>query len=471
MDSQSPLLSRVAALYADLLREREAAESREPVSPTVAPEHLLDALPLEVPELGLPFDEIAGRLRAIVEATPSTATRRFFNQLFGGREPFAVLGDALASALNNSMYTYKVAGPQVLVESELIERMGRLLGYEGHEGTFTPGGSISNLCAMLMARDQAVPEIRETGANGRVLRVYSSKDSHYSVAKAAAVLGIGRKNVVKVAVDDRGRMRSDELERLIDADLAAGYLPLMVNATAGTTVLGAFDPLGELAEICERRGLWLHIDGAFGGSMVLDERYAEVFAAAGRADSFTWDAHKLMGVPLSCSVILVRERGLLAESFDEAAGYLFQTEEDRWNPGTRSIQCGRRNDALKLWTNWLHHGTSGYRARTARLRNLALLAAGCVEADPEMTLVKKPESLTVCFTVEGIEAEVLCDLLLERHLAMVGHADVEGESVVRMAIVDPKIPEGEVVGFFKDVRCLVDQYVALEGRGALAGDS
>lgn len=451
-DCQIDPLDRVMDLFTTLTQQRQNQEQLEPVAPAVPPETLLDELPLGLPDQGLPFDEVAERLSAVIEATPSTAPGRFYNQLFGGREPFAVLGDLVATTLNNSMYTFKVAGPQVLLENGLIERMGNLMGFEHHEGTFTPGGSLSNLCAMLLARDQACPDFRERGMDGSRLRVYTSVDSHYSVPKAAAILGVGRQNVVRIPVDDSGRMLAPALARAIDADVEAGYVPLMVNATAGTTVLGAFDPIAELADVCEPRGIWLHLDGAFGASMVFDERFEASFEGSERADSITWDAHKLMGVPLTCSVLLVRERGHLEASFDEAAGYLFQSQDDQWNPGTRSIQCGRRNDALKLWTNWLHHGTAGYRARTERMRDLALLAAECVRESPGMKLVKEPESLTVCFTVEGSTAESLCDSLQDTGRAMVGHALVDEVSVVRLALVDPGTQEEEVRRFFDDVR-------------------
>ncbi|MCB9907705.1 MAG: cysteine synthase [Planctomycetes bacterium] len=452
MNNQDKQLAQVMDLFTTLLDERRSQERLEPIAPAVPPEVLLDELSLELPVQGLSLDGVAARLRAVIEATPSTAPGRFYNQLFGGRETFAVLGDVLASALNNSMYTFKVAGPQVLLENELIERMGKLMGYQDHEGTFTPGGSLSNLCAMVVARDHAFPEFREQGMNGSKLRVYMSTHAHYSVPKAAAILGIGRANIVRIPVDKRGRMLAPALARAIDEDVEAGYLPLMVNATAGTTVLGAFDPIEQLADICESRNLWLHLDGAFGATLVFDERFQAEFAGSERVDSITWDAHKLMGVPLSCSVLLLRERGRLQASFDEVAGYLFQTEDDHWNPGTRSIQCGRRNDALKLWTNWLHHGTAGYRARTERMRDLALLAADCVREAPELTLVKEPESLTVCFTAEGAPAESLCEALQDAGLAMVGHATVEGESVVRLALVDPGTQKEQVRCFFEDVR-------------------
>ena len=312
MDTKNNQLTKVMELFTTLLSERQSQEQLEPISPSVPPERLLDELPLGLPEMGLPFDEVADRLRAVIKATPSTAPERFYNQLFGGREPFAVLGDVLATALNNSMYTYKVAGPQVLLENELIERMGKMMGYENHEGSFTPGGSISNLCAMLLARDQAFPDFREQW-HGRL----SPADLHVggSPLFCAQSSRHPRRGACRTwCVFPHGRSADGCLLPPLPWPSTRTLMPamcrLMVNATAGTTVQGAFDPISELADVCEPRNIWLHLDGAFGA--IDDLRRAlrgNLRGFSERVDSITWDAHKLMGVPLTCSVLLVRERG------------------------------------------------------------------------------------------------------------------------------------------------------------------
>ncbi len=416
------------------------------------PESLRDVLDLELPNKGQCLETVGRRLRDLVRHTPTTASGSFFNQLFGGREPASLLGETVAAALNNSMYTYKVAGAQVLVELELIKQMGLLVGFDDADGVFTPGGSLSNLTGMLLARDRARPRLRAEGFSGPRLRVYTSKDSHYSVAKAVTLLGLGSENLVRVAVDDRGRMVPAALEEAIRADVAAGHEPMMVNATAGTTVLGAFDPLDELADVCEDHGLWLHVDGAFGGSAVLDPDQADHLSGCGRADSMAWDAHKLMGAQLSCSVVLVRERGLLARSLDENASYLFQGDSDELNPGTRSLQCGRRNDALKLWTLWQSLGNEGLAKRLAGFRSLALHAAKIVQEAPDLKLVREPEFLNVCFAVDGVSAENLCAELTDRGLAMVGYAMVDGEAVVRLTLVNAQADENDLKLLFKRLR-------------------
>jgi sulfinoalanine decarboxylase/sulfinoalanine decarboxylase/aspartate 1-decarboxylase len=439
---------------AELVREHLARERKIPVRRPRDPESLPEDLDLALSEDGLPLAAVVQRLHGILAATPSTATPRFFNQLFAGRDGAAVLGDVLATVLNNSMYTYKVAGVHVLIELELVRRMGAMVGFSDPEGVFTPGGSLSNLCGMQIARNEALEGTNDSGLTGRALRVYTSADSHYSVRKAAALLGIGRDNVIRIPVDDRGRMLPQALREAVRKDREAGHLPMMINATAGTTVLGAFDPLDALADIAEAEDLWLHVDAAFGGSLLFHPGFEDHFEGIDRADSVAWDAHKMMGVPLTCSVVLVRHKGLLTKHLNETASYLFQDDTDDLNPGTRSLQCGRRNDVLKLWTAWKTHGDSGYRRRMEKLRSLALYARGLVKAHPNLVLVREPESLNLCFRVRGVNADRLCTALNQQGKAMVGHAIVDDEPVVRPAFLDPTVTRAHIDAFFDAIHAV-----------------
>ncbi|TVQ90735.1 MAG: aminotransferase class V-fold PLP-dependent enzyme [Deltaproteobacteria bacterium] len=435
----------------ELLTAHLEAERDEPVRLPRDPDTLRAQLDLTLPERGVGFAQVVDELHAILRATPSTATPRFFNQLFGGRDGAAILGEALAAVLNNSMYTYKVAGIQVLIELELIRRMGAMVGYQDPEGVFCPGGSLSNLCGMALARDRVVPTLSERGSYGQTLRVYTSTESHYSIRKAAAILGIGRENVVRIPVDEHGAMQPPALRAAIDADQAAGYQPILINATSGTTVLGAFDPLPALADIAEDKGLWLHVDAAYGGSLLFHPDLRAHFEGIERADSVTWDAHKIMGVPLTCSVFLARKKGTLTQSLNETATYLFQDDTDDLNPGTRSLQCGRRNSALKLWTAWRTHGDEGYTERVTRLRDNTLYARDKVISHPELRLVREPVSLNLCFSVKSAPADALCTTLNEQGRAMVGHAIVDGEPVVRLVFLDPTLNPSDIDTFFSEV--------------------
>ena len=225
------------------------AEGSLPRRADSTPSRLRDELGIAIDPGGASFAEVVARLRRILAETPSAASPRFFNQLFGGREPIAVVAEMLTPLTNTSMYTYKVAGPQVLVEREVLARMAAAVGFEQGEGTLSPGSSLANLTAMLIARNEALEHVRDDGLRGERVTVYTSAACHYSIRKNAGVLGLGRSNVREVSTDDRGRMDVGALRQAIRDDRVRGCRPLLVNATAGTTVLGAFDPLREIAAL------------------------------------------------------------------------------------------------------------------------------------------------------------------------------------------------------------------------------
>lgn len=429
------------------------AEAR-PARPRVEPEVFRAHRSLELPAEPRPLDEVMADLRFLLENTPNTAGPRFFNQLFAGRDPAAVLGEVIAAVTNNSMYTYKAGGVHVLLEHQMILRFGERIGWTAPcDGIFTPGGSISNLTAMLVARNDLFPETSTEGSFGRPLRVYTSDQSHYSVERAAMVIGIGRRHVVKVPTDDEGRMQPEALQAAIRADREAGLEPFFVNATSGTTVTGSFDPLRALAAICQAEGVWFHVDAAVGAPLLFSETHRHKLDGIDLADSVTWDAHKLMGVPLTCSVALLREPGKLTRriSGEDSADYLFYSDTDRLNPGRRSLQCGRRNDALKLWTAWQLHGEVGFRDRVETVLGLNHYAAEIVRAHPRMRLVREPTLVTVCFDVHDADPAAICEALYERGEALVGTAQVDGRTVIRLAVLDPEITRADIDVFFAHV--------------------
>jgi sulfinoalanine decarboxylase/sulfinoalanine decarboxylase/aspartate 1-decarboxylase len=444
---QTALIEGVARIAERLF----AAERDEPVAPFRTPAAMAEVLDLNIPAEGNTADAVLEELERIVLATPRTGSRRFFNQLFSGREPMAAAGEMLAALLNTTMYTYKVAGPHALIETALTRHMAGIIGYGSGEGIFSPGGSLANLAALVIARNHAGPGGRSGGVDGRTLTVYTSRDAHYSIRKACGMIGVGRDNLRGVPVDGRGRLDPDALDAMITGDRAAGRTPVAVVATAGTTVRAAYDPIGPIADVAERHGVWLHVDGAFGGSALLSRTHRHLVSGGERAESWTWDPHKLMGVPLTSSVLLTRERGVLAANFSEEADYLFQSDTDEYNHGRRSIQCGRRNDALKLWAAWKHLGDRGYEERIDRLFALAHYAAREIERRPGFTLTAEPEGVNVCFEVDGAESPAICETLRREQRAMVGHATVDGRSVIRVACANAAMTEADIDAFLDAV--------------------
>jgi glutamate/tyrosine decarboxylase-like PLP-dependent enzyme len=394
------------------------------------------------------------RLDEVLRTTPSSSSPRFLNQLFGGRVAVSVAAEILTAVPNISMYTFKAAGAQILIERALLKRLAEAAGLEHGEGAFFPGGSIANLTAMVLARDRLDPSSRDRGLDGAPLVTYTSVEGHYSTPKNAGILGLGRRNVHSVPVNDAGAMRVDSLREAVAADVASGRRPMMVVATAGTTVRGAFDPIADIADVCAEHGLWLHVDGALGGTLLLSSTHRHRLDGVERADSLTWDAHKMMGIPLQCSVLFTAHPGSLAASLDERAEYLFQSDAEAFNPGHRSIQCGRRNDALKLWAAWMRLGDAGWEARVDRQMDLARKAAHLIETDPDFILVEPPPSINVCFEMVGVPSVALCESLDRRGRLKIGHGRVRGRDTIRLVCVNPDLESADLERVLDEIRTI-----------------
>ena len=452
------LLSAATALASELL----AAENEPAIPADRDPDRLRARLSLALGATGLEPEVVLDQVAELLRATPSSSSWRFVNQLFGGREPVAVVADMLATLANASMYTFKAAGAQVLVESELIRHMAATVGIPDAEGCFTPGGSLANLHSLLLARNAAFPRAREHGIGGQRTAVYTSAEGHYSIPKGAGILGLGRAAVRSIPVDSAGRMRIDSLRDQLAADLAQGVRPLLINVTAGTTVRGAFDPIRLAASVAREAGAWLHVDGALGASVVLSAEHRALVDGLDLADSISWNPHKMMGVPLQCSLLLVARKGSLAASLDEAADYLFQTHEAEHNPGRRSIQCGRRNDTLKLWAAWRRLGDRGWTDRIGRQFTLARLAATKIAADPVFELAEVPPSVNVCFRVRGVDSAQLCDELHRSGRLTIGHGQVGSQRALRLVCVNPDLDEANLDALLAEIKQAAER---LQARG------
>ena len=448
-------MQKEVAVFIELVNTLLKDEKENPVAEFISAEEVFDRLDLSLSDYPINEVEFKLALEKLVLSTPRTATNAFFNQLFGGRNPKAVLGDLLAVILNNSMYTYKAAGPQVGVEKAVINKVCELIGWDKNAGgTFASGGSLTNFMAMLMARDFADNRFKYSGASTQLI-VYTSKDSHYSIPKNAAFSGIGRDNVRYISTDEYGRMDAAELNLTITKDIALGYKPIMVNVTAGTTVLGAFDPIADLSSVCKKHNVWLHVDGAYCGSVLFSSKYKHLIKGIEQVDSFSFNAHKMIGTPLTCSLILVKDKMNLFNSFSNEASYLYQTDHDDFNLGKTSLQCGRRNDALKFWTLWKSVGTKGLEQIVDHQFDLADVARDYVKNNPDYTLYSFEESISICFNYKGISARKLCTMLYEESELMVGYGSFNGIEFIRLVTINAQNKEEDILNFFT----LLEQFV------------
>ena len=440
-----------------LVNELLKDEQINPVAEHIPSATLYDRLDLSLNNDPIDQEKFEEILKDLVLTTPRTATNAFFNQLFGGRNEKAILGDLLAVILNNSMYTYKAAGPMVGVEKTVLREVCNLIGWdENSNGTFATGGSMTNFMSMLMARDAANAKIRYEGVTSK-MTVYTSVESHYSTPKNAAFCGIGRENVRYIPTNDVGEMDVVALEKEIEKDVAGGYTPVLINATAGTTVLGAFDSIRPLSEICEKHNIWLHVDGAYCGSVLFSEKYKHLIDGIELVDSFSFNAHKMIGTPLTCSIIVVKDKQHLNDSFSNDAEYLYQTDHDEFNLGKTSLQCGRRNDALKFWTLWKSVGTKGLEKIVDHQFELADTARDYIRSNSDYTLYSYDESISVCYNYKGISARDICTKLYEESELLVGYGAFREDEFIRFVTINAQNSHQDILDFFKTMERFIEE--------------
>ncbi|MBF0622297.1 MAG: aspartate aminotransferase family protein [Magnetococcales bacterium] len=428
------------------------------------PEQLVQAFDLSIGSQGLgEYEALLPILEEYLNHSVKTGHRQFCNQLFAGFNFPAFLGEVFTALTNTSMYTYEVAPLATLMEKHLIEKMCQLAGFPNGEGTFTTGGSNANLIALLCARQRYFPNIKEQGMQGLPpLVCFVSDQAHYSFQKAALVLGVGTDHIIEVATDDQGCMIPAALEDAITDCLASGKKPLIVAATTGTTVLGAFDPLPAIGTIAQKYDIWFHVDAAFGGSVLLSQTYAYLMDGCAQADSITWDPHKMMNIPLISSTLLVKEPGQLHSACSTDGGvYLFHEQDYdalQYELGRSSLSCGRRVDSLKLWLAWRYFGDKGYEKRINRLFRLAGYAARVIKNHNRLVLAAPPQSVTVCFrympqkpaNLDQFTLQ-LRDRLVKSGASLVNYSQLRGEIVIRMVFVNGDMHETDFDQFLERV--------------------
>ncbi len=303
-------------------------------------------------------------------------------------------GAALALAYDVNLASS--AGGAELIEQQALAWIAEFVGVPHRHGAFTSGGMTSNLSALLAARERALPGSRRDGFDGRRAAVYCSAEAHASVVRAVESIGLGSRQLRRIAIDSGRRLRPAELAAALARDRAAGIVPIAVVATAGTTLTGAVDPIARIGDVCAEHRVWLHVDGAYGLPAAALESHASLFAGIERADSLTIDAHKWLGMQKSCSAVLLRDDGALDAAFGHRARYMLAPEGSK-NPVDRTLEYSRPLRSLKLWLSFRAYGAATYRAWIEHTIALAGRLADAVEHDGSLELLHRPMLSTVCF--------------------------------------------------------------------------
>lgn len=366
----------------------------------------------------------------------------------------AVAADMVAAATNPSLDSWDQGPSSIAVESEVVRVLAGLSGYSPDTagGTLTSGGTESNLTALLLARDHAAGTIRTRRVTGGRPRVLCSAAAHFSVTRSAGILGLGEDAVVPVPTDAEHRLDSAALRAELAAVRARGDDPLAVVATAGTTDLGAIDPLADIADAAAAYGAWLHVDAAYGGGALFSERLAALLAGLERADSIALDLHKLGWQPVAAGVLLTREAERFAPLEHRVAYLNPDDDEDAGYPSLlgRSLRTTRRPDAFKIAVTLRAYGRSGLGALVDRCHDLARHAAAYIVAHPRVELLAEPVLTTVAFRYvpetadpDGVNA-TLRRVLLAEGRAVIGRTEAAGAVWLKLTLLNPNATEADV---------------------------
>ncbi len=359
-------LRRWGELAADAVASHQEELLSRPVFGKVGSGAAIFEEPL--PEEGQPFEEVLAFVREHVLPFPmGNSHPRFYGFINSTADPVGIMADFLAAGMNANCWGGDHAGTHV--EHRVLRWLSEMLGFPASaEGILVSGGSMANFTALAAARRAMTPgDVRQDGLAGPDrprLTVYASDQVHACVDKAVDLLGIGTRQLRKIATDDRFRIRMPELSAAVAADREAGLVPAIVVGNAGTVNTGAIDPLTELADFCAREKLWFHVDGAYGAIASIVPRLKPLFAGMERADSIAADPHKWLYVPYEAGATLVREPGRLSATFRKFPEYLASDPESPF-PGPawyaeRGVELSRGFKALKVWMGLKTHGRRAY---------------------------------------------------------------------------------------------------------------
>jgi aromatic-L-amino-acid decarboxylase len=441
---------RHAHHVADWIADYLEHPDRYPVLPRVKPGDIRAALPRSAPEHGESFDAIfADFERVVVPGLTHWNHPGFFAYFAISTSAPGVLAEFLSAALNQQAMLWRTSPAATELEEVALAWLRRLIGLpDTFEGVIYDTASISTLHALAAAREAGVPGVRDSGLASRPdvspVRVYCSEHAHSSVDKAVILLGLGHRGLRRIPADAEFRMRPDLLASAIAEDRAAGWLPIAVVATAGSTSTTSVDPVPAIADICVREGLWLHVDAAYAGVAAMVPGCEWVLAGADRADSLVTNPHKWLFTPFDLSVLYCRRMDVLRQAFSLTPEYLKTREGDEGvkNLMDTGIQLGRRFRALKLWMILRHFGADGLRSRLGEHMRLARRFAEWVDASNRFERVAPVPFSVVCFRLrhgsnndadDDAHTRVL-DAVNASGEVFLSHTKLNGRFVLRLAI-------------------------------------
>lgn len=426
-----------------------------PVLSQIEPGSLAASLPAKAPETGEDFDQILSDVDRLIFPAVTNWNHPNFHGLFSTSTSAAgIFGEMFSAAFDMKAMLWRTAPASAELEDVVLNWFRQMIGLpEVFEGIIYDTASVSTMHAIAIAREQAGFDIRNLGMSGRgdlpLLRVYCSEHVHSSIDKALITLGLGLRSLCKIECNEHFEMIPEKLAEAIEADLAAGYKPICVIPTIGTTSSTSIDPVDKVADIAEKYGLWLHVDAAYAGSAAIIPELRASFKGWDRADSIVVNPHKWMFTPFDLSVLYCRNLDQLRKAFSLIPEYLKTAEKDTVKNGMDyGIQLGRRFRSLKFWFVIRYFGREKLVEMLREHCRLARLFASWVEASPNFEMLAPVPFALVCFraapnNVNDLDAlnEAMMNKINSGGEAYISHTKLNGKYAMRLSVGNIRVEQ------------------------------
>ncbi|HET6179559.1 MAG TPA: pyridoxal-dependent decarboxylase [Candidatus Sulfotelmatobacter sp.] len=388
--------------------------------------------------------DLISLVRDIQRSSLHLSHPRFAAQQVAAPIPAAALVESVVAALNQSLAVWEMSPLATPIDRDLVNDFKKLFGYpRTADGSFVPGGAFSNLTALLAARDALEPKAAKSG-QGRIGLIVGAQ-AHYSVARSAAILGLGRDAVFRVPLNLEFSTDVERTHEAFAAARRAGFRKFILIGSSGSTPTGSFDDLVALRQIATKYRAWLHVDAAHGGGLAFSRKYRKQLRGIDRPDSITFDPHKMMFMPLSAGGVLVRHGSHLAEPLHEQAPYLFGSTR-RWpDIGQVTIACSQRFDALKTWIVWRAYGSKIWDTLATHVCDVAQAAFHYCAESAALQPVHQPQSNIFCFRLRcehGRDVDrrhwAIKEEINESGFAYISSTVLDGRRVLRLVVMNPR---------------------------------
>ena len=450
---------------------RESAAGEKPVIDQKPIQSLIDSLGLEkhLRDGGLSGERLSEFLKKYLASTTRLHHPGYLAHQVAVPHYSGALGALIDGFTNNPMAIYEMGPAAAAIEFFVVNRLLEKVGWtptpvtkpDNPEtvfggGVLTHGGSLANLTALVAARSRLVPDVWQEGSPSD-LALLAPDGCHYSVARAAGILGLGQKAVYPLEVDDRGVVRPDRLEEVYEKLRLDSRRALALVANACSTAVGLYDPLPEIGRFCQKHGIWFHVDGAHGAGALLSSKHRGLMAGVEHADSMIWDAHKMMRTPTLCAAILVKDHRDLDRAFQQEASYLFHEKNQ---PGFdfihRTVECTKAGLGLRLFMVMAGLGERGLEEYLDRQCALAREAYDYIQSQPDFECAVEPQSNILCFRTQGEDNWQLAlrDRLTSQGNFYISTTAFMNRRYLRLVFMNPATSLEDVKTLIREIRSL-----------------